>query len=94
MEPSDQEDAAFITLICIYCYTDMLFGLKNAGATYHRLVNWMFKDKLGDTMQVYIDDRVFKSKKNEDHLRDLEEAFNILAEYNMMMNPSKCHFRI
>jgi hypothetical protein len=86
MEPSDQEDTAFITPTGIYCYTAMPFGLKNAGATYQRLVNKMFKDKLGDTMEVYIDDMVVKSKKAEDHLRDLEEAFRILDEYNMKLN--------
>ena len=48
-----------------------------------RLVNRMCKDKLGDTMEVYIDDMVVKSKKAEDHIQDLEEAFMILDEYNM-----------
>ena len=94
MEPSDQEDTAFITPTCIYCYTSMPFGLKNTGATYQRLVNRMFKDKLGDTMEVYIDDMVVKSKKAEDHLHDLEEAFRILDEYNMKLNPTKCHFGV
>ena len=94
MEPSDQEDTAFITPTGIYCYTAMPFGLKNAGATYQRLVNKMFKDKLGDTMEVYIDDMVVKSKKAEDHLHDLEDAFRILNEYNMKLNPAKCHFGV
>ncbi|KAD6796621.1 hypothetical protein E3N88_07517 [Mikania micrantha] len=47
MEPSDQEDTAFMMPTGIYCYTAMPFGLKNAGATYQRLVNMMFKKKLG-----------------------------------------------
>ncbi|KAI3742755.1 hypothetical protein L1987_60450 [Smallanthus sonchifolius] len=77
MEPSDQEDTAFMTPTGIYCYIAMPFGLKNAGATYQRLGNMMFKEKLRDTMEVYIDDMVVKSKKVEDHLRDLREAFDI-----------------
>ena len=72
MEPSDQEDTTFITPTGIYCYTANPFGLKNAGATYQRLVNRMFEDKLGDTMEVYIDDMVVKSMKVEDHLRYLK----------------------
>ena len=52
----------------------------------------MFKDKLGDTMEVYIDDMVVKSTKAKDHLRDLKEAFDILNEYNMKLNPLKCHY--
>ena len=70
----------------------MPFGLKYAGATYQRLVNRIFKEKLRDTMEVYINDMVVKSKKDEDHLKDLEKAFNILDEYNMNLNPAKCHF--
>jgi hypothetical protein len=72
----------------------MPLGLRNAGATYQRLVNMMFKDQLGSTMEVYIDDMVVKSKKAEDHLKDLEVAFNILDQYNMNLNPSKCHFGV
>ncbi|KAI3812676.1 hypothetical protein L1987_17388 [Smallanthus sonchifolius] len=94
MEPSDQEDTAFMTPTCIYCYIAMPFGLKNAGATYQRLVNMMFKEKLGDTMKVYIDDMVVKSKRAEDHLKGLREAFDILDQYNMKLNPSKWHFGV
>ncbi|KAJ0766237.1 putative nucleotidyltransferase, Ribonuclease H [Helianthus annuus] len=86
MEPSDQEDTAFMTPTGLYCYIAMPFGLRNAGATYQRLVNMMFKDQIGKTMEVYIDDMVVKSKKAEDHLRDLEEAFDILDNYNILKN--------
>ncbi|KAK1431700.1 hypothetical protein QVD17_08256 [Tagetes erecta] len=94
MEPYDQEDTTFMTPTGIYCYIAMPFGLRNAGATYQRLVNMMFKDQLGDTMEVYIDDMVVKSKRKEHHLQDLEVAFNILDRYNMKLNPSKCHFGV
>ncbi|KAK9073810.1 hypothetical protein SSX86_006404 [Deinandra increscens subsp. villosa] len=94
MEPCDQEHTAFMTPTGIYCYTAMPFGLRNAGATYQRLVNMMFKDQLGDTMEVYIDDMVVKSKKTEDHPRDLQTAFDILDHHNMKLNPSKCHFGV
>ena len=94
MEPSDQEDTAFMTPTGIYCYLAMPFGLKNAGATYQRLVNKMFKDQLGDTMEVYIDDMVVKSKEAKNHVRDLQQAFEILDQYNMKLNPSKCHFGV
>ena len=94
MEPDDQEDTAFMTPSGIYCYIAMPFGLKNAGASYQRLVNMIFKDKIGDTMEVYIDDMVVKSRKAEDHLQDLKEAFDILDVYNMKLNPAKCHFGV
>ncbi|XP_013624816.1 PREDICTED: RNA-directed DNA polymerase homolog [Brassica oleracea var. oleracea] len=61
MHPDDREKTAFITDRGTYCYKVMPFGLKNAGATYQRLVNRMFTDKLSDTMEVYIDDMLVKS---------------------------------
>ena len=70
----------------------MPFGLKNATATYQILVNRMFKDKWGDTMEVYIDNIVVMSMKAEDHLRDLKESFDILDEHDMKLSPPKCHF--
>ena len=46
MEPDDQEDTTFMTPSGIYCYIAMPLGLQNAGATYQRLVNMMFKEKI------------------------------------------------
>ena len=43
MAEEDQEKTAFVTSQGLYCYRVMPFGLKNAGATYQRLVNQMFK---------------------------------------------------
>ena len=94
MHPDDQEKTAFMTERGIYCYTAMPFGLKNAGATYQRLVNMMFKDQIGKTMEVYIDDMVVKSRRAEDHVKHLQTAFSILEQYNMKLNPSKCNFGV
>ncbi|GFS40353.1 hypothetical protein Acr_00g0068050 [Actinidia rufa] len=56
MYPPDIEKTSFITERGLYCYKVMPFGLKNAGATYQRLVNKMFNAQIGKTMEVYIDD--------------------------------------
>ena len=68
----------------------MSFGLKNAGATYQRLMNKMFTNQIGRNVQVYVDDMLVKSRREEDHLKDLEETFSTLRFYNMKLNPSKC----
>ena len=54
----------------------------------------MFKEKLDKTMEVYIDDMVVKSKKEQNHITDLEETFTILRKYGMKLNASKCAFGI
>ncbi|KAL2228384.1 UNVERIFIED_CONTAM: Retrovirus-related Pol polyprotein from transposon 17.6 [Sesamum indicum] len=72
----------------------MPFGLKNAGATYQRLVNQMFKGHIGSTMEVYVDDMLVKSKQECDHLANLRTAFDIIRSYGMKLNPSKCTFGV
>ena len=49
----------------------MPFGLKNAGATYQRLMNKMFTHQIGRNVQVYIDDMLVKILREKDHLNNL-----------------------
>ena len=72
----------------------MSFGLKNVGVTYQRLMNKMFTHQLGRNAQVYVDDMLVKSVRENDHLSDLQETFNTLRSYNMKLNPSKCVFGV
>lgn len=60
MSPTDQKKTAFITSQWLYHYHVMPFELKNAGATYQRLASGMFKDQIGKTMEVYVDDMLVK----------------------------------
>ena len=94
MDPVDQEKTSFITGQGTYCYRVMPFGLKNAGATYQRLVNRMFQKQIGTTIEVYINDMLVKSTAAELHIAHLSEAFQILREYNMKLNPTKCAFGV
>ena len=56
----------------------MPFGLKNAGATYQRLVNQMFNKQIGRNMEVYVNDMLVKSKEELAYLDDLKETFTNL----------------
>ncbi|XP_073138220.1 uncharacterized protein [Henckelia pumila] len=94
LAPKDQEKASFITDQGIYCYEVMPFGLKNAGATYQRLVNKMFEKLIGRSMEVYIDDMLVKSVLAVKHIDDLGESFEILRKYRMRLNPKKCAFGV
>ncbi|CAL8993187.1 unnamed protein product [Prunus brigantina] len=68
----------------------MPFGLKNARAPYQRLVNKIFDELIGTSMEVYVDDMLVKSKTANDHLHNLSLMFVILKKYNMHLNPNKC----
>ena len=94
MAEEDQEKTAFITSQGLYCYKVMPFRLKNAGATYQRLVNKMFNKQVGRNMEVYVDDMLVKSKEELTHLDDLREMFATLKQYQMKLNPSKCVFGV
>ena len=72
----------------------MPFGLKNAGATYQRLMNKMFTHQIGRNVQVYVDDMLVKSLCENNHLDDFQETFDTLRSYNMKLNPSKCVFGV
>ncbi|KAL2231769.1 UNVERIFIED_CONTAM: Retrovirus-related Pol polyprotein from transposon [Sesamum indicum] len=90
MAKEDRDKTSFVTEKGIYCYNMMPFGLNNAGATYQRLVNQMFGDLLGKTMEVYVDDMLVKSRRSQDHLEDLSQAFSIMRSHGMKLNPDKC----
>jgi hypothetical protein len=94
MSELDEEKTSFITDRGLYCYNMMPFGLKNAGATYQRLVNRMFSDQIGRNVEVYVDVMLVKSRKVISHLVDLEETFNTLRRYQMKLNPAKFAFGV
>ncbi|KAL2246197.1 UNVERIFIED_CONTAM: Retrovirus-related Pol polyprotein from transposon [Sesamum indicum] len=85
---------SFVSDRGIFCYNVMPFRLKNAGATYQRLVNKMFAQQIEKTMEVYVDDMLVKSQKLEDHSIYLKATFAIMRKYGMKLNPSKCTFGV
>nr|GEX56802.1 reverse transcriptase domain-containing protein [Tanacetum cinerariifolium] len=92
MAEQDEKKTAFHTSHGVYCYTKMPFGLKNAGATYPRLVDKTFDKQIGWNLEIYVDDLVIKSHIETELLRDIEEMFCTLRRINMKLNPRKCTF--
>jgi len=72
----------------------MPFGLKNAGATFQWMVNKVFKDLIGNTMEVYVGDMLVKSVQRMDHLQHLDKASNLLRQYEVKLNHKKCTFGV
>ncbi|XP_022891987.1 uncharacterized protein LOC111406852 [Olea europaea var. sylvestris] len=94
MYPADEESISFTTDRGLYCYKMMPFGLKNAEATYQRLVNKMFMDFISKTVEVYIDDMLVKCLKADNHVTHLNDTFRTLGRYRMKFNPLKCAFGV
>nr|GEY26202.1 hypothetical protein [Tanacetum cinerariifolium] len=94
MAKEDEEKTTFYTDQGNYCYTKMSFGLKNARATYQRLVDSAFQAQLGRNLKAYVDDMVIKSKTEQEMIRDIVETFENLRKVNMKLNPNKCSFGV
>jgi ribonuclease HI len=94
LKESDQLTTSFITPFGMYCYTTMPFGLRNAGATYQRCMNHVFREHIGRTVEAYVDDIVVKTRKASDLLSDLEVTFGCLRAKGVKLNPEKCVFGV
>jgi hypothetical protein len=75
--PEDIHKTAFRVsgAVGLFEYVVMTFGLKNAGATYQRVMNYIYHDLIGKLVEIYIDDVVVKSTSTGGHLEDLCQVF-------------------
>jgi hypothetical protein len=94
MKEFDQLATSFVIPYGTYCYVTMPFGLKNAGETYQRTMQKCLADQIGRNIHAYVDDIAIMSKKQDDLIVDLQETFNNLRKYTMMLNPMKCIFGV
>jgi hypothetical protein len=94
MKESNQLATSFITPFGMYYYVTMLFGLRNAGATYQRCMQHVFRDHIGWTIEAYVDDIVVKTRKADDLVDDLRIAFGCLRVNEVKLNPEKCVFGV
>jgi hypothetical protein len=94
MKESDQLATSFITPFGMFCYVTMLFGLRNAGATYQRCMQHILGDHIGRTAEAYVDDIVVKTRKADDLVGDLNIAFGCIRANGVKLNPEKCVFGV
>nr|ABA96696.1 retrotransposon protein, putative, Ty3-gypsy subclass [Oryza sativa Japonica Group] len=94
MNPADIPKTAFIIPFGTFCHLRMPFGLRNAGATFARLVYKVLYKHLGRNVEAYVDDIVVKSHKAFDHASDLQVTFDNLRAAGMKLNPEKCVFGV
>ncbi|KAL0428137.1 UNVERIFIED_CONTAM: hypothetical protein Slati_2988500 [Sesamum latifolium] len=92
--PGRHKRISFITSDSTFCYVAMPFRLKNAGATYQRLVDKIFRPQLGRNMEVCMDDMLVKSKEAHHYVEDLNETFTVLKKYRLKLNLGKCAYRV
>jgi hypothetical protein len=95
LKKDDQIKTSFIMPFNAYCYTTMLFGLKNAGATYQRAIQQCLVDEIKDDLvEAYVDDVVVKTRKAHTLVDNLQHTFTALSKYQWKLNPKKCIFGV
>jgi hypothetical protein len=72
----------------------MAFGLKNAGATYQRAMNYIFHNLIGKLVEIYIDYIVVKPASVKGHLGDLRHVLERTRRFGLRINPKKCAFGV
>ena len=87
MAESDQAATAFITPYGPFCFNTMPFGLKNAGATYQRMIQTCLEKQINKTVEAYVDDVVIKTRHVETLIDDLRLTFDNLRTYDIKLNP-------
>ena len=85
-----QELSAFVTPDGLFQYRVMPFGLKNAPATFQRMINNVISGLVG--CDAYIDDLVLYSRSWEDHIELLRKFFCRLRDAQLTVNLSKSEF--
>ena len=80
--PDDEKHTSFRTLLGVYYYTVMPFGLKNAGPTYQKATNTIFHEHIHKTVKYYVDDIAVKSSVKGDHIADLKKYSTLCGRIN------------
>ena len=80
--------------ISLFEWVVMTFGLKNTGATYQRVMNYIFHKLVGRIVEIYIDDVMIKSKEYKEHLANLWETLECTRKHGLKINPNKCAFGV
>jgi hypothetical protein len=82
------------SVVGLFEYVVMTFGLKNAGATYQRAKNYIYHDLISKLVEIYINNIVVKSTSTGGHLGDLRQVFERTRRFGLRMNPKKCAFGV
>jgi hypothetical protein len=94
MDPKNSEKTTFMTDMGNYYYKVMHFNLKNTDATYQWIMNKVFKNQVGEMLEVYMDHMIVKSAHEETHTSHLKIVFAEVRKYHICLNPEKCTFSV
>lgn len=92
LDEEDVEKTAFSVNSGKYEFTRMPFGLKNAPATFQRVMDCVLREEIGICCLVYMDDIIIFSPSLEQHKIDVDRVLNKLKQANLKIQLDKCEF--
>jgi len=92
MDPDSIEKTAFVTNEGHYEWLVMPFGLKNAGATFQRIIQQILGKHLYNGVINYLDDFIIYSQTYTEHIQRIDQILRLLTDHNIKLKRSKCHF--
>lgn len=92
IHPKDIDKTAFSTADGHYEFLRMPFGLKNAPATFQRMMNEILREFIGKICYVYLDDIIIFSTSLQEHISAIEKIFKRLREVNLKVQLDKTEF--
>lgn len=96
VHPRDTSKTAFTVEHGLYEFVRMPFGLKNAPATFQRVMDHVLRGLIGTCCLVYMDDIIVFSTSLQEHLENLRKIFSALRKANLKIQGSRfpgvyCH---
>ena len=88
----DTEKTAFSVNSGKYEFTRMPFGLKNAPATFQRVMDCILRDLIGVCCFVYMDDIIIFSSSLQEHKKHLDMILKRLKDAGLKIQLDKCEF--
>ena len=91
MALKDQHLTAFMSHVGLFEWRRMPFGLRNATATFQRLMHQVLAGCESFT-EIHVDDIFVFSDTMEEHMKHLQIIMDRLNEAHLILNLPKCHF--
>lgn len=92
VHPEDIPKTAFSVDHGLYEFVRMPFGLKNAPATFQRVMDHVLRDLIGKCCLVYMDDIIIFSSSLQEHLVNLSKVLQALEKVNLKVQLDKSEF--
>lgn len=89
VDPRDREKTVFTTPLGLFEFQSMPFGLCNAPATFHRLMQHCLSGQITESLLVYLGSIIVYSPDFATHLKHLEHVFERLWKHGLKLTPDK-----